>query len=91
MPDFEDLVKGLVHVTIMAVASEAGRNAQRSFVDSSERRDAWGMFLCALAIGGAAYGFQWSSLELNRLVKKRRMTSLFPAHAKLTSERLKLR
>ncbi len=91
MSDFEDLVEGLVHVTIMAVASEAGKNAQRSFVAASVQRDAWGMFVSALAMGGASYGLQWSSLRLNRLIRKRRMTSLFPIDAKLTSDRRKLR
>ncbi len=70
MSNIEDLLEALFHVGVMAVSYEVAQDARKSFARGAENDDLWGMLFAAIASGGSAYAFGWSSKNLSRLIAK---------------------
>lgn len=78
MSDIEDIIEGLFHVGVLAVTYKIGQDSQKAFTEAYDRNDMLGMIFSAIAAGASAYGFQWSSRNINRLVAKYRLPNSDP-------------
>ncbi len=74
MSALEDLIEGLFHVGVLSVTYQVGQEAQKSLLKASEEKNWLGMFFSALVCGGSMYAFQSSARNLNRLLRKHRVT-----------------
>ncbi len=74
MSALEDLIEGLFHVGVLSVSQQVGQQAQKSLLKASEEKNWLGMLFSAIIFGGSMYAFQSSARDLNRLVRKHRVT-----------------
>jgi len=74
MSALEDLVEALLHVRVMGATFQIGKEAEKSFVEASERNNWLGMLFSAIVCGGSMYAFQSSARNVNRILRKHRAT-----------------